>query len=362
MYSFSPTGRNTSDVLISSAKKNTSDVLISIDKKIQAMCSFSSAKKNRSDVLILASGKEHKRCVFFHRRGGTGPMYCFLPAGRNTSDVLNFISEKEHFRCINFHRQKKYKRCVLFHQRERIGLMYQFSSAITKYIFMTSMISIPQLYIVATPIGNLGDMTFRAVETLQTVDIVAAENTNTAKKLFSKFDIHTPLTSFHAYSTERVVDKIIQKIKSGKSVALISEAGTPGISDPGFSLVRKALEEGIKITPIPGCCAAITALCASGLPTDKFVYLGFLPRKKGRRKLLESLCEEKRTIIFYESPHRIQKTICELETIFGKDCSVVLARELTKLYEEFFRGSLAEAVEFLKVKKVRGEFTVLLKI
>jgi len=217
------------------------------------------------------------------------------------------------------------------------------------------------LHIVATPIGNLGDITFRAVETLQNVDLVAAENTNTAMKLFKKFDIHTPLISFHAHSNERKVEKLIQEMKAGKTVALISEAGTPGISDPGFTLVRRAVEEGIQVIPIPGCCAAISALSASGLPTDKFIYLGFLPLKKGRKKILESFCQEKKTTVFYESPHRILKTISELAEILGDERRIVLAREITKMHEEFFRGSLVEAVEFLNSKKIRGEFTVLIE-
>ncbi len=216
------------------------------------------------------------------------------------------------------------------------------------------------LYIVATPIGNLGDMTFRAVETLKSVDLVAAENTNTAKKLFTKFDIHTPLTSFHAHTNERKEDELVKKMKEGKSIALISEAGTPGISDPGFILVRKAVEAEITVIPIPGASAVISALSASGLPTDKFIYLGFLPLKKGKKKLLENLREEKKTVVFYESPHRIVKTISELSEVLGSERKIVLAREITKLHEEFFRGTLAEAVEFLNSKKVRGEFTVVL--
>ncbi len=152
----------------------------------------------------------------------------------------------------------------------------------------------------------------------------------------------------------------MEKLKSGKSVALISEAGTPGISDPGFILIKKAIEEKIEVIPIPGACAAIAALSASGLPIDKFVFLGFLPLKKGRRKLIESFREESRTIVFYESPHRIARAIDEFIEILGGERRVVLARELTKIHEEFFRGTLAEAVEFLNSKPIRGEFTVLL--
>ena len=217
------------------------------------------------------------------------------------------------------------------------------------------------LFIVATPIGNLGDMTFRAVETLKNADFVAAEDTRTAQKLFTKFDIHTPLMSFHAHSNEHSTEKLIEKLKAGKSVALISEAGTPGISDPGFILIRRAVEEKIEIIPIPGACAAITALSASGLRTDKFIFLGFLPTKKGRKKIFESFQDEKKTIIFYESPHRILKTISQLKDVLGDERKVVLGRELTKIHEEFFRGNLAEAVDFLNSKKIRGEFTVLIE-
>ncbi|MCF7845661.1 MAG: 16S rRNA (cytidine(1402)-2'-O)-methyltransferase [Candidatus Peribacteraceae bacterium] len=216
------------------------------------------------------------------------------------------------------------------------------------------------LLIVATPIGNLGDITLRAVETLKQSDFVAAEDTRTAKKLFTKFDIHSALIAFHAHSSEREVEKIIEKLKSGKSVALISEAGTPTISDPGSILVRRAIEEEIKVIPIPGACAAIAALSASGLRTDKFLFLGFLPTKKGRRKLIENLKNEERTVIFYESPHRIEKTLQQFGEILGDKREIVLARELTKLHEEFFRGTIAQATEFLTAKKPRGEFTILL--
>jgi len=216
------------------------------------------------------------------------------------------------------------------------------------------------LFIVATPIGNLGDITFRAIKTLKNVDIVAAEDTRTALKLFTKFEISTHLVAFHAHSSEQVVQRLIATLKKGKTIALISEAGTPGISDPGFTLIRAALESSVRIVPIPGVSAVITALSAGGLPTDKFVYLGFLPLKKGRNKLLESLKEESRTVVFYESPHRINRTIMQFAEFFGDERRVVLARELTKIHEEFFRGNLGEAVEFLKTKPVRGEYTVLL--
>lgn len=216
------------------------------------------------------------------------------------------------------------------------------------------------LFVVATPIGNLGDITLRALETLKKVDIVAAEDTRTALKLFTKFDIHSKLIAFHAHSSERELEKILAELKAGKSVALISEAGTPGISDPGFALIRAAVAEKIEVVPIPGACAAIAALSASGLRMDKFIFLGFLPLKKGRAKLIESLRDRSETIIFYESPHRIQKTLAQLTEILGAERRIVLARELTKIHEEFFRGSLAEANEFFAKQKPRGEFTILL--
>ncbi len=216
------------------------------------------------------------------------------------------------------------------------------------------------LYIVATPIGNLGDMTCRAIETLKNTDLVAAEDTRTAQKLFAKFEISTPLTSFHAHSTEREMERILTELKSNKAVALISEAGTPGISDPGYRLISAAIANSVEVVPIPGACAMIAALSASGLPMDKFVYLGFLPQKKGRQTLITSLQGERRTVVFYESVHRIIKTLDQLREILGGQRRVVVARELTKLHEEFFRGTLAEACQWVHSKPARGEFTVLL--
>jgi len=216
------------------------------------------------------------------------------------------------------------------------------------------------LFIVATPIGNLGDMTYRAVETLRTVDLIAAEDTRTSRKLCEKYDIQAPMTSFHAHSSETALTKIIEKMKAGKSVALISDAGTPGISDPGYRLVTAAIAVGIQISPVPGCSAVITALSASGLPTDKFLYLGFLPLKKGRQTLFATLHNEKRTAVFYESVHRIGKTLTQLTASLGGGRRVVIARELTKLHEEFFRGTLAEAVSWSESKTMKGEFVVVL--
>jgi 16S rRNA (cytidine1402-2'-O)-methyltransferase len=215
------------------------------------------------------------------------------------------------------------------------------------------------LYIVATPIGNLEDMTFRAVETLKSVDYIAAEDTRHSKILLDKYEIKTPTISFHAWSDERKLEQLLQMLSDGKNVALISDAGTPGISDPGYLLVREAAARGIKVIPVPGASAVISALCASGLPTNQFVYLGFLPLKKGRKTLLESLKEEARTIVFYESPHRLLKTLGELDQYFGER-PIALARELTKFHEEYFRGTAKEAHEHFTKKGVKGEFVIMI--
>lgn len=200
------------------------------------------------------------------------------------------------------------------------------------------------LYIVATPIGNLEDITYRAVRTLNEVDHIAAEDTRHSRILLEKYDIKTPTISFHSYSDEKKLAQLINMLKEGKSIALISDAGTPGISDPGYKLIVAAREEGIKVVPIPGPSAFLTALQASGLPTHQFLYLGFLPLKKGRQTLLKSLQEEERTVIFYESPHRMAKTLGELHEYFN-DRQLVIARELTKIHEEYFHGTAAEALQ-----------------
>lgn len=215
------------------------------------------------------------------------------------------------------------------------------------------------LYIVATPIGNLSDMTFRAVETLKTVDYIAAEDTRHSKILLDKYEIKTPTISFHAWSDERKLEQLIQMLVDGKNIALISDAGTPGISDPGYLLVREAAAKGIQVVPIPGASAVISALCASGLPTNQFVYMGFLPMKKGRKTMLDNLKEESRTIVFYESPHRLLKTLGELDQYFGER-PIALARELTKMHEEYFRGTAKQAHDHFTKKGVKGEFVIMI--
>ncbi len=224
------------------------------------------------------------------------------------------------------------------------------------------------LYIVATPIGNLEDITFRAVRTLKEADMIAAEDTRHAKILLNKYEIKTPLQSFHAHSDDKKLAYLMGELKAGKNIALITDAGTPGISDPGYVLINAAVKEGILVVPIPGPAAFLAALSASGLPTHRFVYLGFLPQKKGRQTLLNSLVGEERTIVFYESNHRIIKTLNELHSVFGTR-QIVIARELTKIHEEYFHGTAAEALIHFggpdwnnpkKQKTPKGEFVVMI--
>lgn len=218
------------------------------------------------------------------------------------------------------------------------------------------------LYIVATPIGNLEDMTFRAVKTLGEVDLILAEDTRVSKKLLTHFAITTPVCTYHDFNKEKMTPLLVEQLKKGETMALISDAGTPGIADPAFNLVRAAIKEQIAVVPIPGASALISALVCSGLPTDRFVFENFLPHKSSqRRKLFESLKTEHRTVIFYETPHRIVKVLEEIDEILG-DIQVVIARELTKLYEQFLRGSAKELLEHFKTTSPRGEMVILFNI
>ena len=216
------------------------------------------------------------------------------------------------------------------------------------------------LYIVSTPIGNLEDITLRALRILKEVDLIAAEDTRHSHILLQKYEIKTPITSFHSYSTDAKLESIVRELKDGKNVALISDAGTPGISDPAYSLIRRAIEEGIKIVPIPGASALLTAIVTSGLPMDKFVYLGFLPLKKGRQTLLKSLQTEERTLVIYESPHRIVRTLENLKEYLG-DREIAVCRELTKIFEETLRMKISEAIEHFTKKNPKGEFVLVVK-
>lgn len=216
------------------------------------------------------------------------------------------------------------------------------------------------LYIVSTPIGNLEDITFRAINTLKNVDFIAAEDTRHSIILLNKYEIKKPLLSFHSHSGIMKIEKIIESLKEGKSCALITDAGTPGISDPAYSLIKAAIGENIQIIPIPGPAAFLAALVGTGLPMNEFVYIGFLPLKKGRQTLLISLKNEERTVVFYESPHRIKKTLSQLKEFLGGERRIVIARELTKIHEEFIRGTIDDAVKYYGSSEPRGEFTVVL--
>ncbi len=215
------------------------------------------------------------------------------------------------------------------------------------------------IYIVSTPIGNLEDITLRALRILKEVDYIAAEDTRHTKILLNKYEIESQLLSYHSHSSQSKVDKIIELAKEGNSIAVVSDAGTPGISDPAYSLIRSAIENDIKLIPIPGPSSLLTAIVASGLPMNQFVYLGFLPLKKGRQTLLKSLVDQPRTIVLFESPHRILKTLNDILEFFG-DRKIVIARELTKIYEEFTRSTVSEAIEKFTEKKPKGEFVILI--
>ena len=216
------------------------------------------------------------------------------------------------------------------------------------------------LYLVATPIGNLEDITYRAVKVLKSVDLIAAEDTRKTKILLDHYIIDKPMMSYYSYNEKARAPQLVDKLLAGASIALVSDAGTPGISDPAFYIVQQALLHGIPIIPIPGPTAFISALIASGLPTDRFVFEGFLPQKKGRKTKFESLKYESRTIILYESPHRIIKTLADIQTYFGNR-NVVVARELTKKFEEIVRGPIQSVHSELEEKEPRGEYVVIIQ-
>lgn len=215
-----------------------------------------------------------------------------------------------------------------------------------------------KLYLVPTPIGNLEDITLRAIRVLKEVDLILAEDTRTSGKLLKHLKISTHMHSHHMHNEHKTVDNLVQRLKSGESIALISDAGTPAISDPGFLLTRACIENGVEIECLPGATAFVPALVNSGLPNDKFVFEGFLPVKKGRKTRLIFLAEEMRTMIFYESPHKLLKTLTHFSEYFGEDRPVSVSRELTKLYEETVRGSISEVIEHFTNKAPKGEFVI----
>ncbi len=216
-----------------------------------------------------------------------------------------------------------------------------------------------RLYIVATPIGNLKDFTFRAIDTLKEVDFVFAEDTRNSIQLMKHYNIETKIDSYHEHNNVQKIPKIINLLNEGNNIGLISDAGTPTISDPGYKLIRACIDEKIDVIPIPGASAVTAALSASGLPSDSFFFLGFLPHKKGRKKKISFLKSLDNTIIIFESPHRLLKTLKELHDELGER-PVVVARELTKLYEEIARGTFQSVIEYFELKKVKGEIVIII--
>ncbi len=215
-----------------------------------------------------------------------------------------------------------------------------------------------KLYLVPTPIGNLKDMTFRAVEVLQNVDLILAEDTRTSGKLLKHYEISTQMHSHHMHNEHKTVDGIVKRIQNGETIALISDAGTPAISDPGFLLTRACVEAGIEVDCLPGATAFVPALVNSGFPNEKFVFEGFLPVKKGRQTRLEFLAEEMRTVIIYESPHKLLKTLSQFVEFFGSDRLISVSREITKLHEETIRGTTEEVLKHFEDKPPKGEIVI----
>jgi len=214
------------------------------------------------------------------------------------------------------------------------------------------------LFLVPTPIGNLADITLRAIETLKLVDTILAEDTRTTGILLKHYDISSSLQSFHIFNEHKVLARLIERLAKGEKMALVSDAGTPGISDPGFLLIRECLRSGIKVECLPGPTAFIPALVKSGFPTDRFVFEGFLPHKKGKQTLLKRLAEEERTIVLYESPHRLLKTLTQMLEFFGEGRLVSVSRDLTKIHEETFTGTLSETIAHFEKQKVKGEIVI----
>ncbi|OUU22072.1 MAG: 16S rRNA (cytidine(1402)-2'-O)-methyltransferase [Flavobacteriaceae bacterium TMED48] len=217
------------------------------------------------------------------------------------------------------------------------------------------------IYLIPTPIGNLEDMTLRGIRLLKEVDLILAEDTRTSQKLLNHYEIKTSMQSFHMHNEHKKVAQVIQEVLRGKTIALISDAGTPGISDPGYLLVHEALKEGVKVECLPGPTALIPALVQSGLPSDRFVFEGFLPPKKGRQGRLKQMAEESRTTVFYESPHKIVKTLGQMLPYFGSERKLAVVRELSKKFESNFRGSVEEALHFFEEHTPKGEFVIVVE-
>lgn len=218
-----------------------------------------------------------------------------------------------------------------------------------------------KLFLVPTPIGNLGDMTFRALEILKQVDLILAEDTRKSGILLKHFEISKPVHSHHKFNEHRSIEGLLQQLKGGTSIALVTDAGTPGISDPGFLLVRACIEEGIEMETLPGPTAFVPALVNSGLPCERFIFEGFLPQKKGRQKRLGELSSERRTMVFYESPYRLLKSLAQMSEHFGRERRASVSRELSKLHEETKRGTLGELVLYFSQGKIKGEIVIVVE-
>ncbi len=218
-----------------------------------------------------------------------------------------------------------------------------------------------KLYLVPTPIGNLEDITLRAIRILKEVDIILAEDTRKTGILLKHYDIGKPVMAHHKFNEHKTVPVIVDRIKSGETIALVSDAGTPGISDPGFLIARACIEEGLDVECLPGATAIIPALVNSGLPNDRFSFEGFLPQKKGRQKRLNELAEEQKTMVFYESPYRLLKTLTQFAEVFGEDRKASVSRELTKIYEENIRGTLRELIDYYSKSTLKGEIVLIVE-
>jgi 16S rRNA (cytidine1402-2'-O)-methyltransferase len=215
------------------------------------------------------------------------------------------------------------------------------------------------LYLVPTPIGNLGDITIRALDILKSVDVILAEDTRTSGFLLKHYSISKPLQSFHNFNEHKVLNSLIDRMKKGEKMALVSDAGTPGISDPGFLIVRQCVQAGLAVECLPGATAFVPALVKSGLPTDRFVFEGFLPHKKGRQTMFKKLAEEERTMVFYESPYRLIKTLEQIKEYFGGERQASVSRELTKMFEETVNGTVEEILLHFQTKEVKGEIVII---
>lgn len=216
------------------------------------------------------------------------------------------------------------------------------------------------LYVVPTPVGNLEDITLRALRILKEADLILAEDTRTSSVLLRHYDIHTPMQSYHKFNEHKAVLPLVERLKGGETMALVSDAGTPGISDPGFLLARECVKEGVEVQCLPGATALVPALVMSGLPCDKFVFEGFLPQKKGRQTRLQQIAAEERTVVIYESPYRVLKTLMQLAEVMGPERPVAVCREISKIHEEAVRGPLSDAIAHFQANEPRGEFVIVI--